>query len=136
MMTTLHTIGTLVAQSSRSAGADLFWDTTIGVVIKALLGAMGVVTVLVSAVKGFTFVGQGKPGQAVKIVAGAILLCVFLFRPETMNDLISTTGGMVSNVIGQANTIQECAQAGDKGLANCDPEKGIKPPVPADAATR
>lgn len=136
MMTMLHTVGIAMANgASRSAGADLFWQTTLGVVIKALLGALGVVTVLVSAVKGFTFVGQGKPGQAVKIVAGAILLCVFLFRPETMNDLISTTGGMVSNVIGQANNIQDCAQAGDKGLSKCDPEKGVIV-APADAATR
>ena len=48
------------------AGADLFWTSGAGKLIGALLGAAGVVVVLISAFKGFSFITQGKPGMAMK----------------------------------------------------------------------
>lgn len=106
----LTTITHLIQQANDAgvgrAGADLFWNTTPGKVLGAILGAVGVVVVLITAVKGFSFISQGKPGQAFKAVFVAIVLCVFLFRPTTMNDLIDFVGGMFRDILGDAEKIR------------------------------
>jgi hypothetical protein len=116
----LTTIGLLQAGSSGETGAKLFWDTWMGTLIAAVLGAAGVVVVLVSVVKGFTFVGQGKPGQAVKIAGGAILLCVFLFRPITMNNVISLVADIFDGSVSNVEQIGKCAKDAKAG-ADLDP---------------
>jgi hypothetical protein len=116
----LTTMSLLQAGSSGETGANLFWDTWMGTLIAAVLGAAGVVVVLVSVVKGFTFVGQGKPGQAVKIAGGAILLCVFLFRPITMNNVISLVADVFDGSVDNIEQIGKCAKEAKNG-ADLDP---------------
>lgn len=108
MIAAAHHIARLISdQQIGEKGATLFWNTTMGAVIGALLGAVGVVVVLVSVVKGFTFIGQGKPGQAVKIAFGAIALCIFLFRPVTMNNVISQVADLFDNGLKTTKCIQD-----------------------------
>ena len=116
----LTTIGLLQNGKSGEQGADLFWNTWMGTLIAAVLGAAGVVVVLVSVVKGFTFIGQGKPGQAVKIAFGAIVLCVFLFRPATMNDVISVVADIFDGSVDNIEQISKCAKETQNG-ADLDP---------------
>lgn len=134
----LTSIGLLADGQAGETGADLFWKTSAGTLIAALLGAAGVVVVLVSLVKGFTFIGQGKPGQAVKIAFGAIALCVFLFRPSTMNDVISTVANVFDGVLSNTEKISKCAEDGVLE-ANCDvsgggSNTGSTPGTPTSAA--
>jgi hypothetical protein len=118
----LTTIGLVQAGNSGEQGANLFWNTWMGTLIAAVLGAAGVVVVLVSLVKGFTFIGQGKPGQAVKIAFGAIALCVFLFRPITMNNVISVVADLFDGSVENIEQIGKCAKETQSGAAldpNC-----------------
>jgi hypothetical protein len=118
----LTTIGLVQAGNSGEQGANLFWNTWMGTLIAAVLGAAGVVVVLVSLVKGFTFIGQGKPGQAVKIAFGAIALCVFLFRPITMNNVISVVADLFDGSVENIEQIGKCAKETKSGAAldpNC-----------------
>jgi hypothetical protein len=94
------------------AGADLFWTSGAGKLIGALLGAAGVVVVLISAFKGFSFITQGKPGMAMKTVVSSIAICIFLFRPETMNDVISLVGSIFQGILGDAENIKSCVDTG------------------------
>lgn len=124
MLAALNTVAGLVAAGdSGEKGADLFWNTSMGTIIAAIMGAIGVVTVLVSVVKGFAFVGQGKPGQAVKIAFGAIALCIFLFRPVTMNNVISKMADLFDSGV---KTV-ECIKTGA--------ESANTPGVPATCAS-
>jgi hypothetical protein len=93
-------------------GADLFWTSGAGKLIGALLGAAGVVVVLISAFKGFSFITQGKPGMAMKTVVSSIAICIFLFRPETMNDVISLVGSIFQGILGDAETIKATVDCG------------------------
>lgn len=94
------------------AGADLFWTSGAGKLIGALLGAAGVVVVLISAFKGFSFITQGKPGMAMKTVVSSIAICIFLFRPETMNDVISLVGSIFQGILGDAEKIKSTVDSG------------------------
>jgi hypothetical protein len=126
----LTSIGLIQSGKSGETGADIFWNTWMGTLIAAVLGAVGVVVVLVSVVKGFTFVGQGKPGQAVKIAFGAIVLCVFLFRPATMNDVISLVADIFDGSVDNIEQISKCAKETQSG-AELDPNCVTSTTAPA-----
>ena len=108
------------------AGADLFWTSGAGKLIGAILGATGVVVVLVSAFKGFSFITQGKPGMAMKTVVSSIAICIFLFRPETMNDVISLVGNIFQGILGDAEKIKSTVDGG--GVVGGDILKPTAPP--------
>jgi hypothetical protein len=133
----LTTIGLLQNGKSGEQGANLFWNTWMGTLIAAVLGAAGVVVVLVSVVKGFTFIGQGKPGQAVKIAFGAIVLCVFLFRPVTMNNVISVVADIFDGSVTNVQKISDCAKKTQNGAdldPNCVASTSATPSVPVTSA--
>jgi hypothetical protein len=102
----------VAAEGAGEAGANLFWTSGAGKLIGALLGAAGVVVVLISAFKGFSFITQGKPGMAMKTVVSSIAICIFLFRPETMNDVIALVGSIFQGILGDAEKIQTGVNAG------------------------
>jgi hypothetical protein len=108
------------------AGADLFWTSGAGKLIGALLGAAGVVVVLISAFKGFSFITQGKPGMAMKTVVSSIAICIFLFRPETMNDVIALVGNIFQGILGDAEKIKSTVDSG--GVVGGDILKPTAPP--------
>ena len=124
----IHNLSILA--SSGAKGADLFWDTLPGKIISALFGAAGVLVVLVTAVKGFTAVSQGKPGQAFKSIFGAIFLCVFLFNPPIMNRVINTTSDIFQSLIGDVENIKQCTtDAGPNGEVCNTPSDVTAPPA-------
>lgn len=117
----IHLATTILAQSAGEQGAELFWNTTAGKVIGALLGAVGVIVVLVTAVKGFSAVAQGRPGQAFKGIAVAVVLSVFLFRPQTMNDLISFVADLIQSVISDTSELQDTVESGGEIIESINP---------------
>lgn len=96
-----------VQQTAGEKGADQFWNTGPGQLIAAIMGAIGVVVVLVTAVKSFSFIGQGKPGQAFKSIIAAVAICVFLFRPETMNDVIRLVADLFDGIVSDADNLYD-----------------------------
>jgi hypothetical protein len=106
----------LQQQTAGEKGADQFWNTGPGQLIAAIMGAVGVVVVLVTAVKSFSFIGQGKPGQAFKSIIAAVAICVFLFRPETMNDLIRLVADLFDGIVGDADKLYKQVDENSKGF--------------------
>ena len=101
----INQVSVLIQQTAGEKGADQFWNTGPGQLIAALMGAAGVFIVLITAVKGFSFIGQGKPGQAFKAIIAAVAICVFLFRPETMNDVIRLVADLFDGLVGDADKL-------------------------------
>jgi hypothetical protein len=101
----INQVSVLIQQTAGEKGADQFWNTGPGQLIAALMGAAGVVIVLITAVKGFSFIGQGKPGQAFKAIIAAVAISVFLFRPETMNDVIRLVADLFDGLVGDADEL-------------------------------
>ena len=101
----INQVSVLIQQTAGEKGADQFWNTGPGQLIAALMGAAGVVRVLITAVKGFSFIGQGKPGQAFKAIIAAVAISVFLFRPETMNDVIRLVADLFDGLVGDADEL-------------------------------
>ena len=101
----INQVSVLIQQTAGEKGADQFWNTGPGQLIAALMGAAGVVLVLITAVKGFSFIGQGKPGQAFKAIIAAVAISVFLFRPETMNDVIRLVADLFDGLVGDADEL-------------------------------
>lgn len=103
---TILAIGT----GTGKAGADAFWSSSIGAVLGAFLGVLGVIVVLIAIVKCIGHVTSGKPGAAVKLAIGALVVAAFLFNPEMLQSLVEIFGNIVSKVIESIGSISDKAK--------------------------
>lgn len=88
-----------------AADPNAFWNTGAGNLIKTLLAAGGVVLVLVAVLKAFGSVTKGKMGEAAKILLASAVFATFLFRPETLTDLVQVFGKVVESLIGGSSEL-------------------------------
>lgn len=112
-----HLIQT-AADDATAQGAEAFWSTGAGKFLGAIFGAVGVLVVLVTVVKSFASIAQGGVAKAFKSVFAAIVLCVFLFRPSTINDLIALAGDLFTSVI---DGIKQTKDSVDGGAVTSGP---------------
>jgi hypothetical protein len=82
-----------------AADTTPFFNTGIGKIIQALLVGVGVIIVLWSALKSVGKISQGKIGDAVKGIIGAVVVAAFCFQPELIGSVIDFGGTIVSSVI-------------------------------------
>ena len=125
----INQVSVLIQQTAGEKGADQFWNTGPGQLIAALMGAAGVVIVLITAVKGFSFIGQGKPGQAFKAIIAAVAISVFLFRPETMNDVIRLVADLFDGLVGDADELYKQVDKNAPGFNFGSTTSSTVPPV-------
>jgi uncharacterized membrane protein len=95
-MNTSITLATILANAQATSFLN---ETPLGAVIKALLAAVGVIVLIVAAVKSFGKITQGKVPDAMKTIFGAVLLSVFLFQPSMMIQAVTTVSKVVSAAI-------------------------------------
>lgn len=90
----------LIAQASDSAtqNANAFWDTSFGQTIKVLLASAAILLILVAIFKSSKHFMSGKIGEGVKVIGGAVVMAVFLFRPETLTDLVNLVGSLFDSL--------------------------------------
>ena len=101
----------ILAAGAASVDTNTFWNTQIGGAIKAVMVAIGIVVVLVCALKALKDVTGGKPGNAAKtVIAGAVLASV-LFYPEIISDLIGLMGDLFQKVISSVKQLTGSAPA-------------------------
>ena len=87
-----------VLATSASDGANDFLDTTLGITIRAIAGAFGLVVALFGVFKAIGSFLSGRMGQGFKVILGTILLAGILFRL----DLLIQFGGWLGDLVGDA----------------------------------
>jgi hypothetical protein len=88
-----------------AADPNAWFDTPIGTIIQALLGGVGLVVVLLAAVRAFGKIAQGQVPAAVKGLVGAAVVAVFLFRPQLAVALVDTLGNIVSSLLSSVSDV-------------------------------
>jgi hypothetical protein len=83
-----------------AATGQEFWNTSAGGILQVLLGAVGVILALVTALKAFGKFSGGKPAEGAKIIVGGLLVCAFLFRPQLLNEVIGFIGDLFETILG------------------------------------
>lgn len=86
-----------------STGA--FWVSDIGEALKAILVGVGILVVIVAALKAIKDVTAGKPGAAAKTVIAAAVLAAFMFQPTLVESLINTAGDVVNAIFNSLTSI-------------------------------
>jgi hypothetical protein len=79
--------------------AITFWETGAGETVKALLAALGVLVAIGGVLKGVGKLSGAKPAEAFKIIGITLVLCVFLFQPQLLDDLIGVISKIVKSLI-------------------------------------
>lgn len=119
-MHALHTT-VLAAVAGTTADTNTFWNSSIGGAIKALLVGVGIIVVILAALKAIKDVTGGKPGAAAKTVIAAGVLAAVLFNPNLISDLITLLGDLVSKLIDSVNSITGGSSGGTGGAATPTP---------------
>lgn len=86
---------------------NAFWETAAGSTVKTLLATFGIFIVLGAIFKAASSFTQGKIGPGVKILFGAMVAAAFLFRPETLTDLVDFLGDLLDTLIGAGKDISQ-----------------------------
>lgn len=76
-------------------GAQTFLDSSAGQTLTTLLGAIGVIVLIVGgllAIKGFV---SGKIGAGIKVLVGTVVICAILFAPDLLLDAVSGIGSLL-----------------------------------------
>jgi hypothetical protein len=92
-----------------AAQTGLF-DTAIGGIIKALMAAGALIILIIGVMKAVSAFTSGQPGKGAKTIIGTAVVCVFLFRPELLSQLIAFMSTIVEAVIGSGNDIVDGAK--------------------------
>lgn len=85
--------------------AITFWESSAGEMVKAILAALGVLVAIGGVLKAVGKLSGQKSSEAFKILGSTLLLCVFLFRPETLTDIINLIADVVESLIGGSSEI-------------------------------
>lgn len=94
-----------VSSTGNTAATD-FWNTSLGQVLGAFLGVLGVLVVIFAVVRVIQHVAKGDIAKAVKGVLGSVLLAAFLFNPTLVQQSIQAGSTIVSKVV---NTVSDIA---------------------------
>ena len=78
-----------------AADADQTLNSDIGLVIQTLLGALGVIILLVALFKGVPKFIEGKIGAGLKTVVGGLLVTALCFNPQLLFDLVDLVGSLL-----------------------------------------
>ncbi len=104
----------ILAQSSSFDGTvndTDFWESGLGATMATFMGVLGLIVVVVALINAIKRVADGKIGNAVRGVIGALVLAVFLFQPTLINRSIDAMSSFVESVIETVTTIGEEADA-------------------------
>jgi hypothetical protein len=102
-----------------AADPNAWFSTPIGTIVQALLAGVGLIVVLLAAVRAFGKIAQGQVPAAVKGIVGAAVVAVFLFRPQLAVSLVNTLGNIVSSLISSTDSVVN--NSGGAGGAPCPP---------------
>lgn len=95
------------------------WDTGILGVVAGALKIAAALIVLAALFKGVKDVMAGKPGNAVKIGIGAVVLATFLWNPTLIGDIIDAFGGVSQKGIEQVGDLTDSGAGHDtSGVKN------------------
>jgi hypothetical protein len=87
--------------------AATIWDTALGSLLRAILGAVGVIVLIIGVTKAISSFTQGTPGKGAKIIVGTAVVCAFMFRPQLVNSLIDFFATVLQTFISSADTIAD-----------------------------
>lgn len=109
--------------------AITFWETGAGETVKALLAALGVLVAIGGVLKGVGKLSGAKPAEAFKIIGITLVLCVFLFQPQLLDQLIGVISKVVESLIGGTSDIVGGSDGtGTTGLPdNLQVDEGVTP---------
>jgi uncharacterized membrane protein len=86
-------------------GVNAFWATSAGNILSMLMAIIGVLLVIGSAFKAASHISNSKPGPALKVFGGALIVAAFLFFPNLITDAIAMFGKAVGAVINSGGDI-------------------------------
>ena len=90
-------------------GIETFWGTGIGGVLGQLLGAAGVLLLIVAGIAAWKTISDGKMGRAVMTFAGAAVIASFLINPGLLGDAASVMGNLFETVMGSLDDFNTSA---------------------------
>lgn len=91
----------LIAQASADlaeVNANVFWETSLGGVLKVLLAAAAILLIIGGVFKSAGKFTSGKLGEGAKIIVGVVIAAVFLFRPELLTGIINLAGSLMEQL--------------------------------------
>lgn len=116
----MHTV-ILAAGATSANNTDLFWNSSIGTAIKAILVGVGIIVVILAALKAIKDVTGGKPGNAAKTVLAAGVLAAILFNPSLISSVITLTGDLFGKVVDSISSITGGSTSTGGGAATPTP---------------
>lgn len=89
-----------------------FWGSSLGGPVKALLGAVGVIVVIIGILNSVGKFLKGDIGKGIKVIMGAVVLAAFCFAPK---ELIGALTSTVANLLQMGtSSVDEIAGSGGR----------------------
>jgi uncharacterized membrane protein YgcG len=114
----------IAAEFDGNIGDTAFWDTGLGSALGTFLGVLGILVVIYAIVRTVKNVAQGKLGEALKGVIGAVLLAAVLFQPTLAQDAIKAGSTVMEKAIDTISSIGESSNGGTGGSGGSDDTGG------------
>lgn len=92
----LLTTGVLAAET---ISETTLWSSSAGVVVRALLGTAGAVIAVMGVFRAASAFMAAKAPEGLRVLAGTIVLCAFLFQPMLLNELLGVLGKIVETFL-------------------------------------
>lgn len=92
-------------------GTVNFWDTSMGGVLKTIMGIVGIIVVIYAILKAVKNIATGKVADGVKAIVAAILVAAVLFNPMLIESGIRAGGKVIESVL---KTVNDVAGSGSK----------------------
>lgn len=89
------------------AGAESFFDSSIGQTIQHICGAVAIIVLLAGVFMLVRDILKGKPGSGIKILVFCVIGAALLFKLDMFIGLVQTFSGIIKNLFSSFGDISK-----------------------------